>query len=324
MKKKLLKILKWTTIVIASYWFLTTLIFGHTEIDARTGMQSFAWSGLDAIFNEQEFGFFINEQYPTKLRGIDGPYIFDSIQYDVNRINTVIKNTVNKNDAILVRVNNQDKDSFQIALKDSFQNEYDEYEMPSKLVAISDIEGNFNAFYSFLVSNGVIDHKYNWIFGDGHLVLNGDFFDRGSNVTQVLWLIYSLEEKASKNGGKVHLINGNHEVMNLNGRISYVDHKYIELAKQISGKKYWEEAYKVLFSNSSELGNWLRTKKVVKKIGSYIFVHGGLNKQHVENELSISEINNIAERYYGKRVWFKDLNKKRTIGPRFKRKSVLG
>jgi hypothetical protein len=85
----------------------------------------------------------------------------------------------------------------------------------NKLIAISDIEGNFMAFTETAAANGVIDTNFNWTFGEGHLVLTGDFFDRGTQVTEVLWLIYSLEEKAKDAGGYVHYILGNHEIMNL-------------------------------------------------------------------------------------------------------------
>ena len=171
--------------------------------------------------------------------------------------------------------------------------------MPNKLIAISDIEGNISGFYSFLVHNKVIDENFNWIFGQGHLVLNGDFFDRGSNVTEVLWLIYHLENQAEKSGGKVHFILGNHEMMNLYGDSSYNDRKYIELAKQVSGLSDWNEALKFLYSDSTELGKWLRSKNIVEKIGDIIFVHGGLNILHVNGNYSLKELNQIAKKYYG-------------------------
>ena len=63
-----------------------------------------------------------------------------------------------------------------------------EYPMPSKLIAVSDIEGNFEKFYKLLNANKVIDKNYNWIFGNGHLVIVGDLVDRGDHVTQCQWL----------------------------------------------------------------------------------------------------------------------------------------
>ena len=305
MKQKrhiIIKTLKWGAICIFGYLFLTTLIFGHTNLDTRTGVQSFGWSGLDALFSDQAFGLFINEPYKTKLKGVDGPYIFDNVKYEVNQKNELKKNTFDRRKPIKVHVRNQDEDKFEIILKNSYENEVANYDLPSRLIAISDIEGNFNALYSFLINNKVMDENYNWIFGDGHLVLNGDFFDRGKNVTQCLWLIYTLEKKAEDKHGKVHFINGNHEIMNLEGDISYSQHQYIEVAKQVSQKTNWEKAAKFMYSEKSELGKWLRTKNVIEKIGPYLFVHAGLTKRYIQEDLKIDEINKIARKYYGKSV----------------------
>lgn len=300
-KKKFLKIIKWSAIAIFGYWFLSTLILGHTDLNSETGIQNFGWSGLDALFTDQQFGFFIDEPYKTNLQGVDGPYIFNDTKFWVNEKSKLENEKIDRTKSIEIYVNNKTKDTFEISLKSSYQQESEYYDLPTKLIAISDIEGNFNALHSFLINNKVIDKNNNWIFGNGHLVLNGDFFDRGENVTQVLWLIYSLENKAKEKNGKVHFINGNHEIMNLYGDISYSAHRYREVAKQISNKKHWDEASKFIYSEKSELGQWLRTKNVVEKIGNYIFVHGGLNKKIIDEDLDIVQINKIAKDYYGKK-----------------------
>jgi hypothetical protein len=312
-KRKFLKIIKWGAIVIFGYWFLSTLILGHTDLNSKTGIQTFGWSGLDALFSNQEFGFFIDEPLKTNLRGVDGPYIFNETKFWVNEESKLYSKKIDRNKPIVVNVNNEAKDKFKINLKRSYQQEKDYYDLPTKLIAISDIEGNFNALHSFLINNKVIDENYNWIFGDGHLVLNGDFFDRGENVTQALWLIYSLEKKAEEKNGKVHFINGNHEIMNLYGDVSYSVYRYVEVAKQISKEKYWNEASKYLYSENSELGKWLRTKNVVEKIGGYIFVHGGLNKKIIDADLNITQINRIAKDYYGKRFQKDKSNQKEKL-----------
>ncbi len=67
---------------------------------------------------------------------------------------------------------------FSFQLKDSIKLENETYNLPDKIIVISDIEGNFDAFSGFLLNNKVIDNNYNWIFGNGHLLLNGDFVDR--------------------------------------------------------------------------------------------------------------------------------------------------
>lgn len=298
-KRVLWKTVKWGAICSIGYWLFSVLYFGEGEYDGRKGLIIQRWSGLDALFSDEEFGYITNKPIPTELDGIDGPYVFDSVAYEVITGNVLNKQRINRVEPLWVQVNNDDKDAFQIKLKDRLLLEKTVYEMPEKLLAISDIEGNFNAFYSFLLANGVMDANYQWIFGNGHLVLNGDFVDRGEDVTQVLWLIYMLEEKAKLHGGKVHFILGNHEVMNLNGDARYVQNKYLEVAKLISQKEDWDEATRFLFSEKAELGRWMRTKNVMERIGPYIFVHAGLSKQLVEEKLTIEEINKIAKEYYG-------------------------
>jgi hypothetical protein len=163
----------------------------------------------------------------------------------------------------------------------------------NKVFAISDIEGNFNVFSKFLYNNKIIDKDYNWIFGNGHLVCNGDFFDRGDDVTACLWLIYKLEQEAEKQGGKVHYIIGNHEEMNLRGNVKYVHHKYKALADQL------KIPYKELYGKDTELGRWLRTKNSVIKINDILFSHGGLSPALVNKKYTLEEINNFTQKYIG-------------------------
>ena len=68
---------------------------------------------------------------------------------------------------------------FQVRLKKELQNEKSEFPKVKNMVVLSDIEGNFNALRKLLQANKVIDEDLNWTFGDGNLVLVGDFFDRG-------------------------------------------------------------------------------------------------------------------------------------------------
>jgi len=165
-------------------------------------------------------------------------------------------------------VDNEDRDAFLVPIMAQIKAPKSTYKQPEKLLAISDIEGNFNAFYSLLVSNGVMDKQYNWTYEEGHLVLIGDFMDRGDNVTQVLWLIYKLEQAAKKHGGIVHFILGNHEVLNLEGKTNYVDKKYTQLAKRFAGKLDNNEAYLDLMADNQELVRWMKSKNAIEKIGN--------------------------------------------------------
>jgi hypothetical protein len=181
---------------------------------------------------------------------------------------------------------------FEVRLKKKLQNEESEFRKPKNMVVLSDIEGNFAAFRKLLLATNVIDENLNWKFGDGHLVLVGDFFDRGLQVTEVLWFIYSLEEKANAAGGYVHFILGNHEIMNLTGDLRYLQQKYLDDAALLN------QNYISLYDKNSELGRWLRTKNITEKIGDIMFAHGGISGIVDIMNISVPEINMLARPYY--------------------------
>lgn len=184
-------------------------------------------------------------------------------------------------------------ESFQVMIKPKLQSEKSEYRKVSKQLAISDMEGNLKGFLKLLKAGKVIDDQFNWTFGDGHLVLTGDFFDRGTQVTELLWFIYSLEEKAKAAGGYVHFVLGNHEIMNLNGDFRYVHPRYMEHASLM------KLDYLVLFDEQSELGRWLRTKNIVEKIGDVLYMHGGISSEVNQFNAASPKINELARPYYG-------------------------
>ncbi|MGJ1421920.1 metallophosphoesterase [Sphingobacterium spiritivorum] len=194
-----------------------------------------------------------------------------------------LKSEIRKDDSLVCHVD-ETKDRFLFYLKDSLQIQPSEYTLPNKMLVLSDIEGNFKGFKSILQGNKIIDNNFNWVFGSNHLVLVGDFFDRGLNVTECLWLIYKLENEAEKQGGKVHFILGNHEMMNLKGQLKYVRDKYEDNADTL--KLNYEKWY----SQNTELGKWLRTKNGIEKIGNLLFVHAGVRKDFPK-EYSIQQIN---------------------------------
>lgn len=182
--------------------------------------------------------------------------------------------------------------NFSTQFRDTLRDEPVEYEPTDSLVAISDIEGNFDAFRRLLTANKVMNNAYQWTFGTGHLVLLGDFFDRGLHVTECLWLIYHLEQEAEKAGGKVHFILGNHDIMNMGNDLRYVRNKYIENAVLL------EVHYADLFKADTELGRWLQTKNVAEKIGELLFVHGGFSQEVNDLSLSLRQISDLCRPHY--------------------------
>lgn len=240
-----------------------------------------------------------------KLTGADGPYIIQkkgkTVAIDViptsEGFQVLEKKIENKlAHEFTCYVDNFDKDQFTFQLRPSYEIPPYEYPEPQKLLALSDFEGNFDAFYSLLIANCVMDTAYNWTYGEGHLVIAGDMMDRGVNVTQCLWLIYKLEQAAEKVGGRVHFILGNHEVMNLHGIIDYVDPKYLALAVELSDDKNPRTAYLSLMSQNQELVKWMYSKNIMEKIGDMLFVHGGISSKLVQSKLKLKRINRTARR----------------------------
>lgn len=228
--------------------------------------------------------------------GIDGPYVLNNKQFNISSNNTLIESEIPESNRLLVKVDT-DK-SFEVDLDYLYEDNEDNYDNVDEIIAISDIEGRFDQFTSFLISNGVICEDLNWIFGDGHLVLNGDIVDRGDKVTQTLWLIYKLEYEAKTFGGRVHYILGNHEVMNIKGQWKYSPYKYIKAAQEISQLDEWNKSVQYMYSDETFLGKWLTQKNTIVKLNNYLFVHGGLTPDILEYECDIKSINNTIRKYF--------------------------
>lgn len=229
----------------------------------------------------------------------DGPYIFHAdngaTSYSIDD-SILTKSIIDKKTQQQFVVQTDLEKTFNVYLQSQIVIQPSVYPAAEKLLAFSDIEGNFDAFRKLLQSNKVIDDNFNWIFGSGHLVFAGDMFDRGNQVTECLWLMYSLEEKAKAAGGYVHFILGNHEIMNMQGNHYYTTKKYKKNAALI-GKTLTE-----LYNENSEIGRWLRSKNIIEKIGDLLFVHGGISPELNRLPLGIVEINDLARPYYGRRI----------------------
>ncbi|GAB2791196.1 hypothetical protein HNQ93_003442 [Hymenobacter luteus] len=183
---------------------------------------------------------------------------------------------------------NETGTSFTVPLHPRHTVEPSEYPAPAKMLVVSDIEGNFKGLDLLLRTTGVVDSAYRWRFGNGHLVVVGDVFDRGLQVTECLWLLYKLEQEAARAGGKVHFILGNHELMNLTGHYKYVRRKYRRNADSL------RLDYAAWYGPETELGRWLRTKNVVEKIGSTLFVHGGISPEVLGLRPTLAALNEQA------------------------------
>ncbi len=197
----------------------------------------------------------------------------------------------------------------------------------SRVVAIGDIHGDFDALVSILREVELVDTQHRWIGGTATLVQTGDFTDRGPGVRAVMDLLMTLEEQAESSGGRVNVLLGNHEVMNLmrdmrdvapESYTSFADSKS-EARRKAAYRAYqrlptsrlsagvpasdlqqkedaWMAAHPAGFLEYQEAlgpkgryGRWLRAKPVAMQLGDTIFLHAGIPPELAD--FSLEDIN---------------------------------
>jgi hypothetical protein len=184
------------------------------------------------------------------------------------------------------------------------------------LIAIGDVHGDFDDFIVILEHAGLIDKQNHWAGGKSTFVQTGDLIDRGPKPREVLDLMMSLEREASKSGGRVVSLNGNHEMMNLMGDLRYVTPENYASFAQSNSEEHRRSAYqeyatwrkghaqllaelpqpmemteaewmarhpagfiehREAFGPNGSYGKWLREHSAVAEIGGVIFLHGGIH-----------------------------------------------
>lgn len=149
------------------------------------------------------------------------------------------------------------------------------------LFVVGDVHGQFDRLVALLENAGLVDPGLRWTGGRSHLVLLGDLFDRGPDVTRTLWLLYRLEEEAEAAGGRVHVVLGNHEIMALSG-----DHRYVHPGEMLLSA-YHGLPYHALFDpGGSVLGRWLAGKPALLKVDRVLLAHGGVSAAWLDHTVS--------------------------------------
>jgi tetratricopeptide (TPR) repeat protein len=198
----------------------------------------------------------------------------------------------------------------------------------SRIVAIGDVHGAFNNMVAVLKTAGLIDEKLKWKGGTTHLVQNGDILDRGPDSRKAMDLLMELEKQAEKTGGRVHVLIGNHEAMNVVGILDLVSkqeyesytnrdsrqlrdstfERYYEQMKQEAKERKEEPPdknvlrqefetkyplgfveHRQAFSASGTYGKWIRGKNVAIKINGMVFSHGDWSEKMAQ--IGIAEVN---------------------------------
>ena len=177
-----------------------------------------------------------------------------------------------------------------------------------RIVAVGDIHGAHDAFVGLLRATRLIDGSQNWIGGDAQLVSLGDILDRGADSRKSMDLLMKLQGQSRQAGGRVHVVAGNHELMNVMGDLRYVAkgeyaafapdetgemrstawktlsaHRKISQAEfdNIFPKGYF--AHRAAFAADGKYGQWLMSLPAIVVVGETAFVHGGLPESVAKN-----------------------------------------
>jgi hypothetical protein len=158
-----------------------------------------------------------------------------------------------------------------------------------RLVAIGDVHGDFAAARAALRLAGAIDENDHWAGGDLTVVQTGDQLDRGDDERQILEWFSRLSREAEQAGGRFIAMNGNHEVMNVQGDFRYVTGGGFEGwenlserspdANQVSGIQRERAA---AFLPGGQFARLLATRNVVLMVGDTVFAHGGVLPKHLD------------------------------------------
>ncbi len=186
-----------------------------------------------------------------------------------------------------------------------------EWEGIPRVVAVGDVHGSYDKLLSLLRGTGVVNDNLSWMAEKDHLVFCGDLLDRGQSERAVLDLIVRLQKEAADEGGRVHAILGNHDVMNLVRDLRYVhpenyahyahEEKDADREKAFKGFKAShtsqgtagpsiEEVFndsfppgyfarEKAFDLEGQYGRWLISLPAIIKINGVMFVHGGLTAE---------------------------------------------
>jgi calcineurin-like phosphoesterase family protein len=197
---------------------------------------------------------------------------------------------------------------------------------PSRIIAVGDLHGDFGAWMDIASAAGIVDSAGHWAGGATTLVQLGDITDRGPDSLKIVRNLQQLQSEAPAKRGRVVVILGNHEAMNLLGDNRYTtpgeyaafadnrsvarrERLYAAIRKQLEAadpkalpsqvREQWLARtplgwieHKAAWGPSGELGRWAARNPAVTKVGDTLFVHGGLSAEYAK--LSLDEINRRA------------------------------
>jgi hypothetical protein len=176
---------------------------------------------------------------------------------------------------------------------------------PARLVAIGDVHGDYAATVAALRLAGAIDEQERWVGGALVVVQTGDQLDRGDGERKILDLLERLQGEARSAGGALHVLNGNHELMNAAGDLRYVTAGgFVDFADvpgvdtndpRAAGALPAMRGRLLAFAPGGPYARKLAARPIIMVIGDTVFAHGGVLPEHVRR--GIDAINEETQKW---------------------------
>lgn len=208
--------------------------FNSFKTEGLYNRENFDYAGTNALYIEIHNGMHFNWITAKKDNGIYELVTLDSIlissgKTKPDRIHSVtLPYEITEN--VIFRFGAEQEKLYEVELKPLITQEKAILQNIDSIFVVGDVHGRYDQLINLLQKSNIINGELQWIAGKSNLVFLGDLFDRGNDVTKVLWFIYSLEEKAKRNGGNVHLVLGNHEIMTMTKDLRYISKKEATIA----------------------------------------------------------------------------------------------
>jgi hypothetical protein len=196
-----------------------------------------------------------------------------------------------------------------------------------RIVAVGDLHGDFAAWRAIAQAAGLTDSRGRWTGGKTVLVQAGDMVDRGPDGLKIIEDLMRLQREAGRTHGRVVVLVGNHEAMNMTGDLRYVsapdfaayaDSKSERLRQRTyeANKVQIEAAYRqknpamtseaikaawlaatlpgalehqAAWSPTGRIGRWVVGNPAVALIDGNLFLHGGIGPAYAH--ITLDEIN---------------------------------
>lgn len=168
-----------------------------------------------------------------------------------------------------------------------------------RIVAVGDVHGDLDATKRVLRLAGLIDDADRWIGGTTVFVQTGDQLDRGDDEQDILDLLTRLESEAAAAGGAMHILNGNHELMNAAGDFRYVtpggmadfaDAPGVDAASaRVQQFPAALRSRAAAFLPGGVYAKVLATRNTAVVVGDSVFVHGGVLPKYAPKLASLNQ-----------------------------------